>query len=331
MTGLALLTGVLVAALPAPAGGPSTDPAPQRPFSPASVWNRAVPAKAPLAADSAAMVADLIRQVHTAGAWINSTKWSTPVYRVPADQPRVRVTVDTPSSMFTNAADAADLQEQFAAVPIPLTARPANGTDRHVVVWQPSTDTLWELWLAHLAAGAGGAEWHAAWGSRIDDVSSSPGINRHPFGATASGLPIVGGLMTRDEVDARVIPHALALAIPAPAAKRFFWPANRTDGTSLSPVALPEGAHLRLDPAVNVAKLGLPPVTRAMAIAAQKYGIIVRDKADAVAFYAEDTGPLGRLADWGGLTPGELLARFPWSHLQVLQPPGAPVLRSGAG
>lgn len=320
VTGLGVIAGLLVAALPAPAAAPAGDPAPRRPFAPTSVWNAVVPVKAPIAPSSSAMVAELVRQVQTAGAWINSTQWSTPVYEVPADQATVAVTLDTPSTMYTKASDAAELRQQLAAVPIPLTARPAGGTDKHIVIWQPATDTMWELWLARLVAGAGGAQWHAAWGSRIDNVSASEGTNRFPFGATASGLPMIGGLMTRDEVNARVIPHALALAIPETAAGRYVWPANRTDGQSTAPAAIPEGAHLRLDPSVDVDGLGLPPVTRAMAIAAQRYGIIVRDRAGAVAFYSEDTGPLGALADWGGLTPAQLLARFPWSRLQVLEP-----------
>jgi hypothetical protein len=332
MSALAAIAGTLAAALTATAAPrPMPDPAPQRPFSATSVWNAAVPAKAPLADNSEAMVADLGRQVRGAGAWINSWQWSTPVYQVPSGQATVAVRLDTPSSMYTNAADAAELTRQLAAVPIPLTAQPAAGTDHHLVIWQPSTDTMWELWLARLVQTAQGPVWHAAWGSRIDGASASTGINAYPFGATASGLPMVGGLMTRDEVTNRSIPHALALAIPETAAHRFVWPANRTDGNSSSPDVLPEGAHLRLDPTVDVDALGLPPLARAMAVAAQRYGIIVRDRAGAVAFYAEDTGPLGMVQDFGGLTPAALLARFPWNRLQVLEPTRASSTRSPSG
>ena len=60
-----------------------------------------------------------------------------------------------------------------------------------------------------------------------------------------------------------------------------------------------------------------------MAEAAQRYGIIVRDKTlHAIGFYAEDPSPLGtnpytRLFD--GKSPGELLQSFPWSHLQAVK------------
>src|SRR4051795_1400646 len=149
MSALAAIAGTLAAALPAPAAQPATpDPAPQRPFAATSVWNQTVSAKAPLADGSQAMVANLGRQVRSAGAWVNSWQWSTPVYRVAADQPTFAVHLDTPSTMYTNSADAAALTRQLSATPIPLTARPASGTDHHLVIWQPATDTMWELWIA---------------------------------------------------------------------------------------------------------------------------------------------------------------------------------------
>ena len=60
-----------------------------------------------------------------------------------------------------------------------------------------------------------------------------------------------------------------------------------------------------------------------MAEAAQRYGIIVRDKTlHAIAFYAEDPTPLGTnpyIRLFGGKTPGVLLESFPWKYLQAVQ------------
>lgn len=309
-----------LAGCPAPSVADAPDPAPQRPFAATSVWNTRLAPDAPVARGSAAAVANLVEQVRRAGTWINSSEYSVPIYQVPAGQPTFEVRLDTPSAMYTNTADAVELSRALAAVPIPLGARPSAGTDHHLVIWQPSTDTLWELWLARRAIGLRGLEWRAAWGSRIDHVSTSDGINTHPFGATASGVSIVGGLMTGDEVRRQVIPHALALAVPDTAADRFVWPANRTDGRLTAAAAIPQGTRLRLDPDLDVDALALPPLARAMALAAQRYGIVVRDHADAVAFYAEDPNTAGRY-DWGGgLDPAQVLARFPWSRLEVVDP-----------
>jgi hypothetical protein len=121
------------------------------------------------------------------------------------------------------------------------------------------------------------------------------------------------------------IDHALALAIPDPRAGLYSLPAARTDGQSSDPATLPEGARLRLDPSLNLKALHLPPLTLAMARAAQHYGIIVRDTSPVITFYAQDATPLG--ADpyfgvhgfFGGLNPRQLMGTFPWSHLKVLK------------
>jgi len=123
-----------------------------------------------------------------------------------------------------------------------------------------------------------------------------------------------------------VVPHALALAIPEACARVFTWPAQRTDGYSHARNCLPEGAHLRLDPTLDLSKLDLPPVTRVLAEAAQRYGIIVRDVSHhSVGFYAEDptrTGGnpyIGPHGLYDGLRPWSFLPQFPWADLQLVQ------------
>jgi hypothetical protein len=116
------------------------------------------------------------------------------------------------------------------------------------------------------------------------------------------------------------IDHALALNLPAPRAGEFAWPAQRTDGTG-PPTALPEGARIRLDPAVNVNDLGLPKLGRMIARAAQRYGMVVRDQTHhGTSLWAEvPTGPSHGLSAYlKGKTPSEVLASFPWDRLQVL-------------
>jgi catechol 2,3-dioxygenase-like lactoylglutathione lyase family enzyme len=49
---------------------------------------------------------------------------------------------------------------------------------------------------------------------------------------------------------------------------------------------------------------------------------VVRDTASSIAFYAEDPTPTGSNpypSYFGGRTPSELLAQFPWQHLQALR------------
>ena len=329
---LAAVPLVLIAALAATASPAAavSDPAPRDPFASSSYWNAPIPSTAPLAADSASRVAGLVQQVQTYGSWINASQWSTPVYSVPGSQATVPVTVDYGTSMYTNWMDALNLSQQLSAVPIPANAQPSPDSDHHLIIWQPSTDTEWEMWLvSKTTTPAGATVWHCGWGARITSVSQSPGTVPHPFGATASGIPLLGGLMTANEIasarwgDASIT-HALALAVPLTEGwGQFVWPANRTDGKTASAPWTLEGTRFRLDPNLNVNALGLPPLARAMALAAQRYGIVVRDTSGSVAFYAEQPSDVGLYDyNWGsGLNPAQLLANFPWASLQVVAPP----------
>ena len=115
------------------------------------------------------------------------------------------------------------------------------------------------------------------------------------------------------------------MAIPDTRAGVYAAPAQRTDGKTADPLALPEGAHLRLDPSLDLASLHLPRVTLMIAEAAQRYGIIVRDTASHVTLYAQDPTPTGANPYNGphgyleGQTPVQLLASFPWSRLEVVR------------
>lgn len=297
-----------------------SDPAPVNPFASTSYWNAAIPSTAALSADSSSRVAGLVQQVHTYGSWINSRRWSSPVYSVSGQQHTVSVTVDA------SGPDATDLSQQLSAVPIPSGANPSPDSDHHLIIWQPATDTEWELWRAYkFTTWSGATEWHAGWGARIEQASQSSGTLPYPFGATASGISLLGGELTANEIGTASINHALALAVPdTDGWGQFVWPADRTDGISQASDRVMEGTRFRLDPKLDVYALGLPPIARAMALAAQRYGIVVRDRAGAVTFYAEQPSDVG-LYDysWGnGMDPAQLLARFPWSSLQVVAPAG---------
>ncbi len=123
---------------------------------------------------------------------------SVPIYTVPADQPTVRVKLRSAPSRPQS------LQQAWEAVPLPPGAHPAAGTDRHLVVWQPSTDKLWEFWrLRHDEEG-----WHVTLGRGDGNVSTNLGRLRsrslagrdQHWGASASSLSIAGGLITLEDL-----------------------------------------------------------------------------------------------------------------------------------
>jgi hypothetical protein len=305
---------------PPPSTGAGSDindlaPWPGDPFSRSSVWNRPLPADAPLDPNSQAYVNEVVRQVNGDGPWMNTTSYSTPVYVVPFGQPTQHVALDSYGP---------DLQQQFDAVPIPSGAVAASGTDKHMVVWQPSTNRMWEFWVMHQAADG----WHAKWGGEMDDVSRDPGYFTHTglsknWGATGTGLPLLGGLVTLADLKRGYIDHALAISLVETARAYWSWPAQRTDGGYFTSgiTAVPEGTRFRLDPSLDIASLHLPKIDQMLAQAAQRYGIIVRDKSGAVVFYGQD--PISIPNPWPAVFsnqyPNQVLRQFPWSHLEALQ------------
>ena len=302
------LLGVLIALL---LGCAAPAHAQERPFASWSFWNARVPNDAPRDSMSALLVADLQRQVRAyGGAWMNTDRYAMPVYEVGADQPTVPVRPVSGNP---------DLAEQFAAVPLPEAARGAFGTDRSAIVWQRATNTLWEFWRLGRDEDGG---WHAHWGGRITNVSNATGIFRRPFGVSAGGVSLLGGMIRPNELASGVIGHALGISVPDVTAQVFRWPANRTDGRALG--GIPMGTRFRLDPSLDVEALGLTPAATAIALAVQRYGMVVKDTGGVVAFYGEDPASIGsnpypELFD--GLTPSQMLAGFPWDRLQVLAVP----------
>jgi hypothetical protein len=299
---------------------------PFRFFSTTSFWNEPVAAGTRVDPNSSAIVAefdDVVQEevaAHT-GPWINTSEWSVPIYTVPPTQETVPVVLHEHSPEPS-------LSQAWSAVPIPSSAKPAAGGDKTLVVWQPSTDKLWEF---HHLLRKGGV-WYAQWGGAMEDVSANAGVfgtdswsGAEPWwGASASSLSLVGGLITLEDLAAGNINHALDIAVPNVLENAYASPAQRTDGKSSSRFALPEGAHLRLKPGLNLATLHLSPLTLMLARAAQRYGIFVSDYSSIVEFNAQDPTPTGanpyagKSGYFEGISSSKLLASFPWNDLEVL-------------
>ncbi len=326
------------AARPLPPARLSPDGHAFRFFSPSSFWNVPLAAGAALDPSSGAVLAAFEQEVLEEGPAhhlnVNTISYSVPIYTVPADQPTLRVRLEKGPGSSAN-----PLQRAWRAVPLPADAQPARGSDKHLVVWQPSTDRMWEFWaFENTSAGP-----VARWGGAMRRVSQNKGVYdasawRRVFvrraawqaetagwGATGTSLPVVGGLITLEDLRRGRIEHALAMAVPNARADVWATPAHRTDGTSSEATALPEGARLRLDPSLDIAALHLPHFVQMLAEAAQRYGIVIRDKSANITFYAQDPIPtgtdpyVGRRGYFEGRCACGLLERFPWDHLQLLR------------
>jgi hypothetical protein len=291
-----------------------------RPFASTSFWYKPLPVDAPRHPQSATLVAniqDQLRRYYGTTA-INTTRYSAPVYTVGAQQPVVPV-------KWSNCQNSPWSDQRFAgqiaAVPIPVDAVPSAGTDGEIVIYQPSTDSIWELWRAEKRADG----WYACWGGRLDCASRTEGVFPFPYGVAATGLSLLGGMMFIDELQAGHLDHVLHLALPETQKSVFSWPANRTDGRIVDANAIPQGLRFGLDPTINVDALRMHPLGKIIAKAIQQYGLVVRDTSGAVTLYAENPQPILTKTGVNPFTalyagsPAYLIMRgFPWGLLYAL-------------
>jgi len=175
------------------------------PFGASSVWRQQT-GSAPAAANSSALVGSLTNSVtslYNGVAAFNVDTYNTTFYSVGASTAKTDVGF---TDCQNKGSEPAGLAAEFAQVPIPSTAVPANGTDAEMTIYSASSDQLWEFWQAsHDSSG-----WHACWGGRIDHVSTGPGFFSGGFGATATGLPVAGGMVSIADVKAGVIAYKIA-------------------------------------------------------------------------------------------------------------------------
>ena len=266
-------------------------------------------------------------------AGINYDAYAPMVYTVSASQGRVPVVLDRGDP---------GLRAAFAAgVPIPPGAEPASGTDGQLIIYESSSDTMWELWRARKDLAG---NWRATYGGVINGVSHNPGhyensldpLQRHTWGGPSSSIPNLPGLITVEQLRSGVIGHALVFSTWANNPSQWVYPAQRTDGRCQGPTAqfcadVPQGARFRLDPGFDVNQIQ-HPITRMIAKAVQDYGMVLNNTTGAgLSFYAEGwRGHAGVVDPYygpGGLfksdpeqtAPTQFLREFPWGRLQMLQ------------
>ncbi len=291
------------------------------PFASSGPWCTPLPSSAPLASNSAAVVANIeADEKNNYGTFaINTDTYSSPIYTVPASTPATNWS-------FDDCQNKGSLPSNFAPVLMGVPTAPgmvqSMGTDGEITIYDPTTDEEWEFWVASQTGG----QWSACWGGTIQHVSTNPGIFPSGLGATASGLPLLGFLIRIDELQAGVIRHTLNIETVRTQAGVFSWPANRTDGNTANADILMEGQRVRLDPTFDVTTLP-NPAERTIAKAMQDYGMILTDTSGAVTMQAEDPRPYMAAhntttnpydAIFAGRQSYAVLQDIPLSRLQVL-------------
>jgi hypothetical protein len=200
--------------------------------------------------------------------------------------------------------------------PIPKGAPVEGGNgsdgDRHVLVVDRSSCTLYELYRAFFKGG-GGAHWNADSGTRWDLGSSARRLDSWTS-ADAAGLPIFPGLVRYEEVAAGQLEHAIRVTFDS---TRNAWvhPASHCAGDTSDPNAPSMGTRLRLKAGYGLGSFsgGAKAIVEAM----KRYGLIVADNGSNWYF----SGSSDRRWDDENL---DQLKRIPGSAFQVVKSAARP-------
>ncbi|MBI5512473.1 MAG: hypothetical protein HY909_01820 [Deltaproteobacteria bacterium] len=153
--------------------------------------------------------------------------------------------------------------------PIPLDVAIEGGNDRHILVVQSGTCRLFELYHSRregrgFVAGSG-----ASWDLRSNALRPDTWTS-----CDQAGLPILPGLVRRDEVQAGAIRHALRVTFDHTQAG-WIAPARHPGGDDSDPDAPPMGLRLRLRADYDLSRFH--GATRVILEALKRYGMFTAD------------------------------------------------------
>jgi hypothetical protein len=141
--------------------------------------------------------------------------------------------------------------------------------DRHAIMVDPSTCTLYELYDAHYNSGVSTAGSGAIWNLRSNALRPAGWTS-----ADAAGLPIMPGLLRYDEVQSGQITHAIRMTAQTTDTS-YLWPARHEASARSDPNLPPMGARFRLKASFNIS--GYSPPAQVVLRAMQHYGLILAD------------------------------------------------------
>jgi len=144
-----------------------------------------------------------------------------------------------------------------------------NGSDRHALIVNRDTCTLYELF----GLAGSGSSWTAGSGA-IFPLGSDALRPLNWTSADAAGLPIFPGLVRWDEVQAGAINHAIRFTAVS-TDRSFLWPARHQAGTASNPTLPPMGARFRLKAGFDISHFSAQ--AQVILRALQHYGMILAD------------------------------------------------------
>jgi hypothetical protein len=167
-----------------------------------------------------------------------------------------------------------------------------SGSDRHALMLDAESCTLFELYAAQYAPSGSTAGSGAVWNLRSHALRPAGWTS-----ADAAGLPILPGLLRRDEVAAGHVDHAIRITAQR-TDRSYVWPARHHAGAANDPNLPPMGARFRLRSGFDIGRFR--PDTQVVLRAMQRYGVILADNGSnwfftGTAEHGWDTGMLDEL------------------------------------
>lgn len=276
----------------------ASDPTPATRF-----WADRIPADAAYDPNSNAMVALIQQAADSQGFLIAARKWSIPVYHADQTTPQNAVNLTSPWAPL----------QLLTGVPFPTDTTASPDGDGHLAIIDDTTNCEYDLYKATKNPDG---SWTAGWATAFNMNQSNGWID---WPATGSGDALTAGLITPEEMNAGTIRHALKFSFPFTKAGGPVRPATASDGTHTDPGAIPEGAHLQLDPNLDLATLNLSPWQTTIAQALQTYGMYLTDTGGGVSIPAQEPNQ-NQTYPWGTDTYAYLPESLV-SHLKVLSLP----------
>lgn len=244
-------------------------------FPPGAVWNQDI-SRAPLAADSASMIATL----QGIGGWGNGNR-----LQIDFSMHVLHAAAAAPTLPVAAGGYAPDCDVRFA---FPLPPGGAiegedgytctSGGDCHLLVVQGST--LFEAYAANVAGGQVQSSCALKWD--LARIYPRQGRGEQCTSADAAGFPIAPLLFNADEVAAAVplngdIGHAIRFILPNArmAAGAYVRPATHAGAPSGPAASVSYGVRMRLKAGFDMT--GYNPAARVLLRTMQRYGLVLSD------------------------------------------------------
>ena len=164
----------------------------------------------------------------------------------------------------------------------PIEGGAGSGGDRHALVVDTGTCTLYETWDTQYSASGS-----TAGSGAVFPLTSNALRPAGWTSADAAGLPILPGLVRYTEVQSGALRHAIRFTVQR-TDKSYLWPARHQAGSAFDASLPPMGARFRMKSGVDISHFSAP--AQVILTAMKHYGLILADNGSNW-YFQGDTDP----------------------------------------